>query len=40
VILLIDNYDSIPEREYQECLSKARALLAALDQAEGAPSGP
>jgi anthranilate synthase component 1 len=27
-------YDSVPEREHQECLSKARALLAAIDLAE------
>jgi anthranilate synthase component 1 len=26
--------DSIPEREYQESLDKAQALLAAIDQAE------
>ena len=26
--------DSIPEREYQECLSKAQALLTAIDQTE------
>jgi anthranilate synthase component 1 len=26
--------DSIPEREYQESLAKAQALLAAIDQAE------
>jgi anthranilate synthase component 1 len=26
--------DSVPEREYQECLSKARALLMAIEQAE------
>jgi anthranilate synthase component 1 len=26
--------DSIPEREYQECLNKAQALLSAIDQAE------
>ena len=38
MILLIDNYDSIPERGYQECLNKARALLVALDQAEAARS--
>jgi len=31
-------YDSVPEREYQECLNKARALLVALDQAEAARS--
>ena len=28
--------DSVPEREYQESLSKARALLKAIEQAEGA----
>jgi anthranilate synthase component 1 len=27
-------YDSIPEREYQETMSKAQALLKAIDQAE------
>ncbi len=27
-------YDSVPEREHQECLSKARALLTAIDLAE------
>jgi len=27
-------YDSVPEREYQECLNKAQALLRALDEAE------
>jgi anthranilate synthase component 1 len=27
-------YDSIPESEYQETLTKARAMLAAIDQAE------
>jgi anthranilate synthase component 1 len=26
--------DSVPEREYQESLNKAQALLAAIDQAE------
>ena len=26
--------DSVPEREYQECLNKAQALLTAIDQAE------
>jgi len=26
--------DSIPEREYQECLSKAQALLTAIEQTE------
>ena len=29
-------YDSIPEREYQESINKAQALLKALDQAEAA----
>jgi len=28
-------YDSVPEREYAESLNKARALLKAIDQAEG-----
>jgi anthranilate synthase component 1 len=28
-------YDSIPEREYEETMSKARALLKAVSQAEG-----
>jgi anthranilate synthase component 1 len=28
-------YDSIPEREYQETLNKARASLQAIEQAEG-----
>jgi anthranilate synthase component 1 len=27
-------YDSVPEREYDETLSKARALLRAIEQAE------
>jgi len=27
-------YDSIPEREYQETMSKAQALLKAIEQAE------
>ena len=27
--------DSVPEREYQECLNKARAVMEALSQAEG-----
>lgn len=27
-------YDSIPEREYQECLNKSRALLRAVEIAE------
>jgi anthranilate/para-aminobenzoate synthase component I len=25
----------VPEKEYQECLNKAQALLAAISQAEG-----
>jgi anthranilate synthase component 1 len=29
-------YDSVPENEYRETLNKARALLAAIRQAEGA----
>jgi anthranilate synthase component 1 len=29
-------YDSVPEREHQECLNKAQALLQAIDQAEAA----
>jgi len=28
-------YDSVPSREYEESLNKARALLKALEQAEG-----
>jgi anthranilate synthase component 1 len=28
-------YDSIPEREYEETMNKAKALLKAIDQAEG-----
>ncbi len=28
-------YDSVPEREYEETLNKARALLKAIEQAEG-----
>jgi anthranilate synthase component 1 len=28
-------YDSVPQREYEESLNKARALLKALEQAEG-----
>jgi anthranilate synthase component 1 len=27
-------YDSVPEREYQECWNKARALMRAIDLAE------
>jgi anthranilate synthase component 1 len=30
-------YDSVPQREYQETLNKARALLKAIEQAENAP---
>lgn len=32
--------DSIPEREYQECLNKAQALLTAIKQAEAANHAP
>jgi len=28
-------YDSVPEREYEESMNKARALLKAISQAEG-----
>jgi anthranilate synthase component 1 len=28
-------YDSVPAREYEESMNKARALLKALEQAEG-----
>jgi anthranilate synthase component 1 len=28
-------YDSVPEREYEETLNKARALLKAVDEASG-----
>jgi len=28
-------YDSVPEREHQECLNKAQALLSAIDHSEG-----
>jgi anthranilate synthase component 1 len=28
-------YDSVPAREYEESMNKARALLGALEQAEG-----
>ena len=28
-------YDSIPEREYEESMNKARVLLKAISQAEG-----
>jgi anthranilate synthase component 1 len=28
-------YDSVPEREYEESMNKARALLKAIKQAEG-----
>ena len=27
--------DSVPEREYRECINKAAAMVAALDEAEG-----
>ena len=30
-------YDSVPEREYEETMNKARALLKAINQAETAP---
>ncbi len=33
-------YDSIPEREYEETMLKARALLKAIDQAEGQNTAP
>ena len=33
-------YDSDPEKEYEECRQKARALLAAIDDAEGGEGGP
>ena len=33
-------YDSDAEREYEECRQKARALLAAIDAAEGGEGGP
>jgi anthranilate synthase component 1 len=29
-------YDSVPEREYEETLNKSRALVKAIEQAEGA----
>jgi len=32
-------YDSIPEREYEETMNKARALLKAIDQAENSDHG-
>jgi anthranilate synthase component 1 len=32
-------YDSIPESEYQETLTKARAMLTAIDQAEAMEEG-
>ena len=32
-------YDSDPEREFEECRQKARALLAAIDDAEGGEGG-
>ncbi len=28
-------YDSVPEKEYEETLNKTRALIKAIDQAEG-----
>ncbi|MBA7716909.1 Anthranilate synthase component 1 [subsurface metagenome] len=31
-------YDSVPEREYEETMNKARALLNAISQAEGSGS--
>ncbi len=31
-------YDSVPEREYEESMNKARALLKAIDQAESEPN--
>ncbi len=33
-------YDSDPEKEYEECRQKARALLAAIDDAKGSEGGP
>jgi anthranilate/para-aminobenzoate synthase component I len=33
-------YDSVPEREYDETLSKARALLRAIEQAEETAAAP
>jgi anthranilate synthase component 1 len=32
-------YDSVPEREHQECVNKAKAVLAAISQAETAEAG-
>jgi anthranilate synthase component 1 len=32
-------YDSVPKREHEECLNKARALLAAIDLAETGLAG-
>jgi anthranilate synthase component 1 len=32
-------YDSVPEREHQECVNKAKAVLAAISQAEAAEAG-
>jgi anthranilate synthase component 1 len=32
-------YDSVPQLEYEESLNKARALLKALEQAEGENNG-
>jgi anthranilate synthase component 1 len=30
-------YDSVPAKEYEECLNKARASLAAIDAAQRGP---
>jgi anthranilate synthase component 1 len=32
-------YDSVPEREYQETLNKARAVMQAIDHAEAMEEG-
>ena len=32
-------YDSVPEREYQETLNKARAVMQAIDRAEAMEEG-
>jgi len=32
-------YDSVPEREHQECVNKAKAVLTAISQAEAAEAG-
>jgi anthranilate synthase component 1 len=32
-------YDSVPEREYEESVNKAKAVLAAISQAEAAEAG-